>query len=155
MRTVCQNAPLQKRTTKKCPPQLSNLLQNAPVQKRTSKKRTPQLSHLLQNALTKNAPIAKCTHQILDSIVYINLILKLLFNLGTFKITPALWYQTFIILAEIQEKNWIPCVYALLPNKRGETYASCLFCCRVDRIILFPSSRVQMLICTTQQGSQR
>ena len=75
-------------------------------------------------------------------------ILKFLFNLATFKITPALRYQTFIISAEIQEKIWIPCVYALLPNKRGETYASCLFCCRVDRIILFPSSRVQMLIST-------
>ena len=37
---------------------------------------------------------------------------------GTFKITPHLWYQTFILCCEIVPGSWIPAVFGLLPDKQ-------------------------------------
>lgn len=37
---------------------------------------------------------------------------------GTFKITPHLWYQTFILCCEIVPGSWIPVVFGLLPDKQ-------------------------------------
>ena len=40
---------------------------------------------------------------------------------GTFKVSPTLWYQIYTIHA-MKNGYTVPCVYALLPNKRKETY---------------------------------
>ena len=37
---------------------------------------------------------------------------------GTFKVTPHLWYQTFILCCEIIPGSWIPAVFGLLPDKQ-------------------------------------
>ena len=37
---------------------------------------------------------------------------------GTFKITPYLWYQTFILSAEYQDFQFVPVAFALLPDKK-------------------------------------
>ena len=37
---------------------------------------------------------------------------------GTFKITPYLWYQTFILSAEYREFQFVPVAFALLPDKK-------------------------------------
>ena len=37
---------------------------------------------------------------------------------GTFKVTPLLWYQTFIVACEVTPGNWIPVAFGLLPDKR-------------------------------------
>ena len=44
---------------------------------------------------------------------------------GTFKIAPSIFYQLYTIHAILQE-NLVPCVYALLPDKREETYRDML-----------------------------
>ena len=41
---------------------------------------------------------------------------------ATFKITPSLWTQTFIINASVTSSTFIPTVIALLPDKKRETY---------------------------------
>ena len=41
---------------------------------------------------------------------------------GTFRITPALWCQTFIISAEVTTGVFVPVVFALLPDKKRESY---------------------------------
>ena len=41
---------------------------------------------------------------------------------GTFRITPNLWYQTFIINAQVTSDVFIPVVFALLPDKKRESY---------------------------------
>ena len=41
---------------------------------------------------------------------------------GTFRVTPSLWYQTFIISAEVDEAVFVPVMFALLPDKRQTTY---------------------------------
>lgn len=43
------------------------------------------------------------------------------FSDGTFKTAPELFYQIYTIHALV-DKNILPCVYALLPNKTEETY---------------------------------
>ena len=37
---------------------------------------------------------------------------------GTFKITPYLWYQTFILSAEFRENSFVPVVFGLLTDKK-------------------------------------
>ena len=41
---------------------------------------------------------------------------------GTFRITPSLWTQTFIISAQVTTKVFVPVVIALLPDKKRESY---------------------------------
>ena len=41
---------------------------------------------------------------------------------GTFRITPSLWTQTFIISAQVTSKVFVPVVFALLPDKKRESY---------------------------------
>ena len=41
---------------------------------------------------------------------------------GTFKITPYLWYQTFILSAEYREFQFVPVAFALLPDKKTLFY---------------------------------
>ena len=41
---------------------------------------------------------------------------------GTFRITPSLWTQTFIISAEVTSKVFVPVVFALLPDKKRDSY---------------------------------
>ena len=44
---------------------------------------------------------------------------------GTFKVVPQVFYQLFTVHA-LQADRVIPCVYALLPNKTGQTYRELL-----------------------------
>ena len=37
---------------------------------------------------------------------------------GTFRITPYLWYQTFILSAEFRENSFVPVAFGLLPDKK-------------------------------------
>ena len=37
---------------------------------------------------------------------------------GTFRITPYLWYQTFVISAEFRENSFVPVAFGLLPDKK-------------------------------------
>ena len=41
---------------------------------------------------------------------------------GTFRITPHLWCQTFIISANIGGSTFVPVAYCLLPDKKKESY---------------------------------
>ena len=41
---------------------------------------------------------------------------------GTFRITPKLWCQTFIISAQVTSGVFVPVVFGLLPDKKRETY---------------------------------
>ena len=41
---------------------------------------------------------------------------------GTFRITPSLWTQTFIISAQVTSNVFVPVVFALLPDKKRESY---------------------------------
>lgn len=41
---------------------------------------------------------------------------------GTFRITPGLWCQTFIISAEVSSGVFVPVCFCLLPNKKKESY---------------------------------
>ena len=41
---------------------------------------------------------------------------------GTFRITPHLWTQTFIISAEVTTGVFVPVAFALLPDKKKESY---------------------------------
>ena len=41
---------------------------------------------------------------------------------GTFKITPSLWYQTFILAGEVVPEVWVPLIYAILPDKQKTSY---------------------------------
>ena len=41
---------------------------------------------------------------------------------GTFRITPNLWHQTFIISAQVQKDIFIPVVFAFLPDKSRTSY---------------------------------
>ena len=41
---------------------------------------------------------------------------------ATFRITPSLWTQTFIINASVTSSTFIPTVIALLPDKKRDTY---------------------------------
>ena len=41
---------------------------------------------------------------------------------GTFRITPALWLQVFIISAQIFGSVFVPVCFCLLPDKKRETY---------------------------------
>ena len=41
---------------------------------------------------------------------------------GTFRITPGLWCQTFIISAEVSSGVFVPAVFCLLPDKKKESY---------------------------------
>ena len=43
---------------------------------------------------------------------------------GTFKITPKLWYQTFIIQAQVCEKVFVPVAFCLLPDKKKRSYSA-------------------------------
>ena len=38
---------------------------------------------------------------------------------GTFRITPFLWYQTFVVSAEFRDESFIPVAFGLLPDKKG------------------------------------
>ena len=40
---------------------------------------------------------------------------------GTFCITPYLWHQVFIVIAEFCEKSFVPVAFGLFPDKKGET----------------------------------
>ena len=37
---------------------------------------------------------------------------------GTFRITPYLWYQTFVLSAEFRENSFVPVAFGLLPDKK-------------------------------------
>ena len=37
---------------------------------------------------------------------------------GTFRITPHLWYQTFVLSAEFRENSFVPVAFGLLPDKK-------------------------------------
>ena len=41
---------------------------------------------------------------------------------GTFRITPSLWHQTFIISAQVQDDIFIPDVFCFLPDKTRNSY---------------------------------
>ena len=41
---------------------------------------------------------------------------------GTFRITPYLWYQTFILSAEFRDLQFVPVAFALLPDKKRYLY---------------------------------
>ena len=41
---------------------------------------------------------------------------------GTFRITPGLWCQTFIISAEVSSGVFVPVCFCLLPDKKKESY---------------------------------
>ena len=41
---------------------------------------------------------------------------------GTFRITPHLWYQTFILSAEVQAGVFVPVAFSLLPDKTKNSY---------------------------------
>ena len=41
---------------------------------------------------------------------------------GTFKITPKLWYQTFIIQAQVSSQVFVPVAFCLLPDKKRQSY---------------------------------
>jgi hypothetical protein len=41
---------------------------------------------------------------------------------GTFRITPFLWYQTFILSAEFRENSFVPVAFGLLPDKKRRSY---------------------------------
>ena len=41
---------------------------------------------------------------------------------GTFRITPYLWYQTFILSAEFRENRFVPVCFGLLPDKTKRSY---------------------------------
>ena len=41
---------------------------------------------------------------------------------GTFRITPNLWYQTFIISAEFRDNSFVPVAFGLLPDKKRRSY---------------------------------
>ena len=41
---------------------------------------------------------------------------------GTFRITPGLWTQTFIISAEVSGGKFVPVAFVLLPDKKKESY---------------------------------
>ena len=43
---------------------------------------------------------------------------------GTFRITPLLWCQTFIISAEVSKDVFVPVAFCLLPDKKKESYVS-------------------------------
>ena len=45
---------------------------------------------------------------------------------GTFRITPRLWCQTFIISAEVSKGTFVPVSFCLLPDKKKESYL-CMF----------------------------
>ena len=45
---------------------------------------------------------------------------------GTFRITPLLWCQTFIISAEVSKDVFVPVAFCLLPDKKKESYV-CMF----------------------------
>ena len=45
---------------------------------------------------------------------------------GTFRITPSLWCQTFIISAEVSKDVFVPVAFCLLPDKKKESYV-CMF----------------------------
>ena len=45
---------------------------------------------------------------------------------GTFRITPGLWCQTFIISAEVSKGVFVPVAFCLLPDKKKESYL-CMF----------------------------
>ena len=45
---------------------------------------------------------------------------------GTFRITPRLWTQTFIISAEVSKDVFVPVCFSLLPDKKKESYV-CMF----------------------------
>ena len=42
---------------------------------------------------------------------------------GTFKITPKLWTQTFIVSAQVHSSVFVPVAFCLLPDKKKESYA--------------------------------
>ena len=41
---------------------------------------------------------------------------------GTFRITPFLWYQTFILSAEYRDNSFVPVAFGLLPDKTRRSY---------------------------------
>ena len=41
---------------------------------------------------------------------------------GTFRITPTQWYQVFIISAQVSPGVFVPVCFALLPDKKRESY---------------------------------
>ena len=43
---------------------------------------------------------------------------------GTFKIAPSLWTQVFIISAQVDTDVFVPCCYAMLPDKTRDSYNS-------------------------------
>ena len=47
---------------------------------------------------------------------------------GTFKIAPTLWGQVMIICAQIACGLWVPVMFALLPDKKYETYLAYFGC---------------------------
>ena len=49
---------------------------------------------------------------------------------GTFKIAPTLWGQVMIICAQIACGLWVPVMFALLPDKKYETYLAFFGCVR-------------------------
>ena len=41
---------------------------------------------------------------------------------GTFRITPYLWYQTFVLHAEFKKNQFVPVAFGLLPDKKRQSY---------------------------------
>ena len=41
---------------------------------------------------------------------------------GTFRITPHLWYQTFILSASFRENSFVPVCFGFLPDKKRRSY---------------------------------
>ena len=41
---------------------------------------------------------------------------------GTFRITPHLWYQTFVLNAEFRTNQFVPVAFGLLPDKKRQSY---------------------------------
>ena len=52
---------------------------------------------------------------------------------GTFRITPRLWTQTFIISAQVHSEVFVPVAFCLLPDKKKESRGQELSSCQTSR----------------------
>ena len=47
---------------------------------------------------------------------------KTLLGDGTFKISPSTFIQVFIISCQVDENTFVPCLYAMIPDKKRDSY---------------------------------
>ena len=61
---------------------------------------------------------------------------------GTFRLTPGLWCQTFIISAEVSSGVFVPVAFCLLPDKKKESYLA-MFSLLDEALEVYTSSCVR------------